>query len=101
MIHSKEGKRILETYSGKIQHKADKAGVSVNNLMNAEVPRDIVQHARKVDQQVSNWRQNHNKSRGSSVFIRVPWMQDKKIAIDTPPPPPPPADVKKDPNELK
>ena len=48
----------------------------LKNLINKNVPRDEVLHTRKVEQQVSNWRRNHNRSAGTSVFVSVPWLVD-------------------------
>ncbi|KAI3630719.1 hypothetical protein MIR68_012154 [Amoeboaphelidium protococcarum] len=80
-----EADRILSTYGDKIKHKAKSEGLSVNNLIHREVPRDEVMKTRKVEQVVSqeraqgkdSWRKRYGTSGKNSVFISVPWLQKK------------------------
>ena len=75
---SAEGTRILNTYTDKIKSKARQEGVSVNNLIQQTVPRDEVQHTRRVESQVSSWRQKYRRDRGNTVFVSVPWLNKDK-----------------------
>jgi hypothetical protein len=77
-IVGNEARRILDTYADKIQHKARKEDLSVNRLIQQSVPRDEVAHVRRVEGQVANWRRQHRSSKGTSFFVQVPWLADKK-----------------------
>ncbi|KAI3658967.1 hypothetical protein MP638_000311 [Amoeboaphelidium occidentale] len=80
-------KKVLDNYAGKISHKASKEGVSVNELIKRNVPRDEVGKVRQVNNQVYSWRAKHNRSSGASVFVSVPWLNkdkaDSKAGTDT------------------
>ena len=71
----KSAKQILDTYAPKIAHKARKEGLSVNQLINKNVPKDEVLHTRRVESQVKQYRHEQRVSAGTTSFINVPWLK--------------------------
>lgn len=77
-LSDKGARKVLDKYADKITHKAKSANINVNELIRRECPRDEVGKVRKVNDKVNSWRANHGRKAGTSVFIRVPWMNKDK-----------------------
>lgn len=71
-------KQIFDRYADRITHKARKEGVGVGQLIDRTIPRDEVQQVRNVERKVASWRSTYSRSKGTSVFVRIPWLADKK-----------------------
>ena len=78
-INPTGAKKILDTYADKIRFKAKQEGLSVNNLIEKNVPKDEVLQVRNLEKKVSNWRSTYNRSKGTSVFVQIPWLADDKV----------------------
>jgi hypothetical protein len=70
--------KVYKDYADKVKFKAKMENLSMENLVKSSIPSSESQRVRKIEKEVNNWRSKQRSSKGSSVFIKVPWLKDNK-----------------------